>query len=325
MTGRLIIEPMGGLTNRLLALTSAMRLADVFNREFFVSWTPSPDCNIQICDLFENNFFNVSRSDTDPNASYVHIGFGSQGWNRDPILPFPTDDRDIWITTHGVITHEREVRDRRVFAPDDPVVFELWRYFKMLRIRKEITDRVNEVKLDRKRTVGLHIRRPMSANTAISPSAQQNENNAFRMISDDYYAGIVDSILEADSSISVLLCTNNSETESIFRQRFGMKIVVFEKLMIDDTTARESVIDAMIEVLLLAQTFGVIRQDRSNFAWFASLLSLAPNLIVRVLSPPDGPPDYLLVRYIDNARVEFLHQAEALQNLLNPRFNKLRH
>jgi hypothetical protein len=325
MAGRVIVEPLGGLTNKLLAVTSMMRLADVFNREFLICWNPLPDCNVQFRDLFDNDFTNISRADIDADARVISIGFGAQGWNRDPILPFPTDDRDLWVTTHGVITHAKEERAMPYFAPNSPVVFELWRYFKVLQIRKEITDRVAAMKLDRRRTVGLHIRRPQSVNAAIPLHVQQIDRSLFRMIPDDYYAGIVDLILEADPSVSVLLCTNSSETESAIRRRFGNKIIAIEKPTIDDTTAKESAIDAMIEMLLLSQTFGIVRHDPTNFAWFAGLINLLPNLIVRVVSPPDGPPDFVLVRYVDNGRIEFFHQADALPRLLEPRFNKLRY
>jgi hypothetical protein len=321
MANRLIVEPVGGLTNRLMALCSGLRLANVFNRNFALCWSPADECGAKFTDLFVNDFELVSPADHDPDFVSYHIGHGAAGWNQEPVIPPPDDDRDIWLRTHGVITYKGEVRDTSFF-PSGPVLFDLGRYVRALRIRDDIQEMAQAIRFRPNRTIGLHIRRPYHQHVAISSAAHANEQKVYNSISDEYYSHLIEQILTLDQSISFFLSTNSLQTEQALRNLCRAEIFTFAKTDADDTRLASSTRDALVDLLLLSNTFGIVRQVDSHFALFAGLATLCTNL---VLVCENSGPASVCIRYMENGVIEVDRTESALKKLILANFNFRRH
>jgi hypothetical protein len=321
MANRLIVEPVGGLTNRLMALCSGLRLANVFNRNFALCWSPADECGAKFTDLFVNDFELVSPADHDPDFVSYHIGHGAAGWNQEPVIPPPDDDRDIWLRTHGVITYKGEARDASFF-PSGPVLFDLGRYVRALRVRDDIREAAETIKFPSNRTLGLHIRRPYNQNVAISSAAHANEQKIYNSVSDEYYGRLMGKLFDLDPDISFFLSTNSAKTEQALRNLCSAEIFTYAKTGADDTRLASSARDALVDLLLLSNTFGIVRQVDSHFALFAGLATLCTNL---VLVRESGDLALVSIRFMENGLIEVDRTESAFRKLILKNYNFRRH
>lgn len=115
MVDNLIVECLGGLTNRLMALTSGLRLANYYGLGFKLSWESATECGAEFEELFDNKFDLVSPRERSQYSNGTRIGFGGAGWDNEPVLPKPPAGSDFWLTTHAIITHPNEGRNRSFF------------------------------------------------------------------------------------------------------------------------------------------------------------------------------------------------------------------
>lgn len=323
MVKSLIVECIGGLTNRLMALTSGLRLANHYHRRFVVAWEPATECGAHFSDLFENQFDVVSPQERVNHPGYFSIGFGATGWGSDPVLPRPEKGKDVWLTTHAVITHQDEPRNRDFF-PDTGVIFDIGRYCRVLRPSAAVQKMIDAIEFDPRNTVALHIRRPYSRAVKLDDGAHANEQRLYGSISDDYFSRVVDSVLKQDPKLSILLSTNSDETQSVLKSRFGDKMITYQKSSDAlDTSQANSARDALVDVLLMSKTAGIIRQADTHFGLYAALMNLTPNLVI--IRYEDHEPDLGFLRFCENQRVEFDRSERAVTRFCNRHINPLRY
>lgn len=324
MAGRLIAEPMGGLANRLMALVSVMRLATIFGREFYVVWRPTSDCCGAFESLFDSTIPTISEEQVDDNCEFIQIGHGAQGWNSPPWMAPPSDSRDIWIRTHGIITVEGEPRGT-FFQTEEQVAFELWKYLNLLRPHKNIQKAVDKLEVDGPNTFGLHVRRPYAATIQVGEAALANERRKFSLVSDEYYVELANRIIARDPTTKIFLACNDFESEEYLRNQLGSKAWAIKKSSVDNGNDERAVVEAFVDLLVLARLFGVVRFDGSHFAWMATLYRLIPNLIVR-RNTPDEPIDLLLMRFVSNSKTDYqmVTSDEHLDQFATRRSNILR-
>ena len=323
MGRKLIIEAIGGLTNRLMAVTSGLRLAMHYGLDFGLSWEPSSECNAEFHDLFENDFPIVKKTKRAVDSHIFVIGHGANGWIVDPVLRVPDDDRDIWLTTHAIIAHSNEPRDRN-FSPSQGIIFDIGRYVRALRVRPEILAAAEKFSLTANRTLGLHIRRPYSNNLSLEPWQLANERKVYGVLTDDFFVEIVKRTLSLDPTIDVLLCTNSESTEARLRESLGNKIISQPKTGADDPSLLSSPRGALIDLLLLSKTFGVIHQVHTHFSLFATLMTMAPNLVA-VPGPETSSADLVLIRWLENGHIDVERGPDAIPKLVLRRYNFYRY
>lgn len=323
MVKSLIVECIGGLTNRLMALTSGLRLANHYHRRFVAAWEPATECGAHFSDLFANQFDVISPRERVNHPGYFSIGFGANGWGSDPVLPRPEKGKDVWLTTHAVITHQDEPRNRDFF-PDTGVIFDIGRYCRVLRPSAAVQKMIDEIEFDPRNTVALHIRRPYSRAVKLDDGAHANEQRLYGSISDDYFCRVVDSVLKQDPRLSILLSTNSDETQSVLKSRFGEKMITYQKSSNAlDTSQADSARDALVDVLLMSKTAGIIRQVDTHFGLYAALMNLTPNLVI--IRYEDREPDLGFLRFGENQRVEFDRTDSAVARFCDRNVNMLRY
>lgn len=323
MVNSLIVECIGGLTNRLMALTSGLRLANYYGMKFVLAWEPATECGAHFSDLFSNEFPVVSPGERSKYPDYLGIGFGAAGWGSAPVLARPEAGNDVWLTTHAIITHADEQRNR-AFFPDTGVIFDIGRYCRVLRPSAAVERIVDGVEFDPKNTVTLHIRRPYSRAVKLDDGAHANEQRLYGSISDDYFSRIVDKVFAQDPSLSILLSTNSGETQAVLKSRFGEKMITYEKSSDAlDTSQVNSACDALVDVLLMSKTAGIVRQVDTHFGLYAALMNLTPNLVI--IRNEDREPDLGFLRFGENQQVEFDRSERAVQRFCDQNVNMLRY
>ncbi|CAN7612288.1 hypothetical protein LJR235_004531 [Pararhizobium sp. LjRoot235] len=323
MVDNLIVECLGGLTNRLMALTSGLRLANYYGLGFKLSWESATECGAEFEELFDNKFDLVSPRERSQYSNGTRIGFGGAGWDNEPVLPKPPAGSDFWLTTHAIITHPNEGRNRSFF-PDAGVIFDIGRYARILRPSKSVSDIADRVQFDPRNTVSLHIRRPYSREVKISDGAHANEQRLYGSISDDYFCSIIEKMIRQDDKINVLLCTNSDETQSFIKQRFGERIITYQKSSNAlDTSQASSARDALVDIVLMSRTSGMVRQADTHFGLYSSLTNLTPNLVI--IRNDEGDPDFAFLRYGENQQVEFDRSPQALVRFCDKNLNMLRY
>ena len=322
MKGRICVEPVGGLTNRLMALLSVQRIARYYERPFGVVWRPSSECNAPLENLVDSDMHHMDDSALGPDVDRRIIGFGGQGWTTSPIITRPPDpDRDILIKTHGVLAHEGEERNIH-FAPTGPIVFDLARYYRALRPAAQLLAAANAVEFERHRTISLHVRRPYSQSVSLADRMHDAEQQTYGRLPDDFYVALVNRLGELQPGLQFLLCTNSPSTEDYLKTHCKPKLLSRPKIAPDDTSLTSSAEEAMIDTLLLARTAGVIRHHMSNFALLSSLTLFQPNLLV--IPQGDGSTARVaLSEYRENSTISFDVDAGIFDRFVSSDYNIL--
>ena len=322
MAGMICVDPVGGLTNRLMAMLSVQRIARYYERPFGVVWRPSSECNARLETLISSDFRQMGEGDFQDNIDARTIGFGGQGWNVTPVIPRPSDPgRDILICTHGVLAHDAEERSL-LFAPSGQLLFDLARYYRALRPAPHLLAAANAVEFERHRTISVHVRRPYSQNVSLAEGLHDAEQRQYGRLPDQFYVDLINQLGTLRPGLQFLLCTNSPTTEEYLRSHCVPKLISRAKVAPDDTSLPSSAEEALIDTLLLSRTAGVIRHHQSNFALLSSLTLLQPNLLV-IPSPDGTTADLQLSEYRENGTVEQISNASILDRFVSPDHNIL--
>ncbi len=321
MAGRLIVEPVGGLTNRLMALLSVQRIALRYDLEFGVCWNVSSECGAGLGALFDTAFAEYTLDMVDADTDRRTIGFGGQGWATPPVVARPESSRDIWIKTHGVLAHDAETRDAG-FVPGGPIIFDLGRYYRALRPKAEIKAMADAIPFERHRTVGIHIRRPYSAAVELPPELHTAEQITYGRLPDAFYADIVNRLHALNPALDFLLCTNSKTTETYLQENCAARLISSPKITAENTALASSAHEALVDTLLLSRTCGIVRHHQSHFAFLSSLVNFQPTLIV----VPDGDGSQAgvnLHEYGDHGAIAGMGDSSVFDRFVLPRYNML--
>ncbi len=321
MAGRLIVEPVGGLTNRLMALLSVQRIAHRYDLEFGVCWNVASECGAAFPALFDTAIALHTPETADADLDQRTIGFGGQGWATPPSIARPDSSRDVWITTHGVLAHDGETRDSG-FVPGGPIIFDLGRYYRALRPTARMREAAEAVAFERHRTIGIHVRRPYSRAVALAPGLHDAEQRQYGLLPDGFYADLVNRLHALNPALQFLLCTNSATTEQYLRAHCSARLISSPKVAADDTSLASSAMEAMVDTLLLSRTAGIVRHHQSHFAFLSSLSNFQPSLLV----VPDGDGTHAAVRlneFGDHGAITSLGDEGILERFVLPRHNML--
>jgi len=285
----LISKPMWGLANRLLALTSAMRLAERRQRPFYLAWEPSVQCMAEFRDLFSAPLPRVRIEGTPRNVLFLDSTGSLPNATRiaNVIEPRLLDHDQIVMQSHSmVVTSDERFTSRNPFY--NGFALEMRRHFEALGLNRTVAGILDGFSaIDFSTVVGVHIRRP--------PPESNPSEEAFAIPSDAVYERLMSFLLSINPDLRFYLSTNGPRTEEYFLQRFGDRILRYPKRSIDHQREATAVQDALIDMTLLSRTRAVLRYEPSTFAYFASLIGHNAQLIIG--TGPD--PEALPVRFTD--------------------------
>lgn len=268
MPEKIVIEPYGGLANRMRAVDSAKNLADSFNLTLNVNWELSPELNCSFFSLFEpipsihihEYSFNPLERKT---RNVISKSFRKLGLN----LPRGFDK---YLLDEEILELGRtnaDIKDvvepfKRIYIRTTHQYYKKTGSMEMYRPVSPLTMRINDITIHfDSGTVGLHIRRTDNA-ASIKHSPLE---------------GFIDAInaeIANNKAATFFLATDSTETETILKSAFGDRILTRQRKL--DRDSNEGIQDALIDLYCLARTKKIIGSYYSSFSEIAAQLSQIP-------------------------------------------------
>jgi hypothetical protein len=262
----LIVKPMSGLGNRLRALLSANRLARLMGRQLGVIWTlDNYHCYCAFNALFQNDFFFTSSHFLTQRA------VKSYRIEKKPTRIADSNDEVIFVEAENFIWSEQD--QGIVFGQFPPskvqnqqLAAELLTEFEALKPVECIVNAVNSFVEENFQhgSIGVHIRREDNywSNTYCPDVLFFNKLHEVTLS----YGG------------KIFLATDSTETEQRFREYYGQRIVTYPVRSLARGSSPESIIDALIIMLIMARTKILLRSCSSSYSQCASWFGKVPTI-----------------------------------------------
>ena len=261
---KFIVDARYGFGNRLIAMASGMRVAALYGRQFCLHWGPD-DSGWQTHTyerFFEADFPVLADKALAEEAAVLH---NAPERLFECNVADPGPDRDIWVSTYGVVAGEGEEVDHK-FQPTNHLAPGMSHHLNQIRLKPEIMDLVDQHDtLEPGRTVGFHVRAGMGYHEAEKP---------------EYFAFVAHSIVSALPSVKIFLATIDPLIEEGFRGALGDRLITYPKTNVTDDV--EGSIDALVEMELLSRCSVIVKNQPTSFSYVSALRTLIPFV---VLSP----------------------------------------
>lgn len=283
---KMIVKPLAGLGNRLIALASAKRIADYVGVPLEVHWINNKHCMCEYYDLFsaEDSGIGIADSNEVENVeNRLYMRKLSETEKSCGLRANPPIVGDAWLARDGRLMVESTkilsmAQDRRRKERDHPYehwLAEIHSVISGFPVRQSIQGVVTEAQTrDRRIVASCHIRRP-------APKGYFGAEEKFGRIGLEAYWRVIDEVLSRSSRSSVVLVASNDPEaiESTF-QTFGDRIWFLDNLNYDRAGGGDAVADAFADMLALSLGDVIIRDSASSFGYVASLFGKKPQLLL---------------------------------------------
>lgn len=247
----IIVQPMGGLCNRMRTIVSAAELAEMMNRKVVVVWTSDVSLNASFDSLFEHLPFRV-----------IDVKLGSVGqrfiWHICKLLGYHFYD-DSWIYANArEKPFERWLPQMKMTAPYIHCSCDIIKNhgdYGMFAISKVLQKYV--MRKDGEEMIGIHIRR-----------ADNEMSIRYSPIS--LFVEKIKEELCKDSQVKFYLATDDPNEEEILCKMFPNNIVVYKKQSLDRNNPL-AIKDAVIDLANLASCRKIYGSYWSSFSDVAAL------------------------------------------------------
>ena len=250
----IIVHPLGGLCNRMRVIVGAISLAQKTGGQLTIIWTQDTTLNAKFSDLFEN-------------IPYKVIECQLSAWKYKALYHWYKDVRsykmldDQWVSEQargkGYDIWKDKVEGRNLFLQTNLDIL-LDGDYSIFKAKESVVRELNNVVCD-KNTIGLHIRRTDNANAVkYSPTSLFFEK--------------VEEELKANPKMKFYLATDAPQEESAFVERFGSKILIYDKHSLDRNNPL-AIKDALIDLYNLSHCRKIFGSYWSSFSDTAALWS----------------------------------------------------
>lgn len=277
----LVIEPIGGLCNRLLALAFAHRLAERSRRRLIVAWgnhhpSQPSQSNCALDDLFAHDLTVATAFDADARASLVWLASYPrhtpwEGLARAQAIAFDPDH--VELDAHDAVPTVAITARTPLFAHGDRPDLAVQAAAQVLLRLRPVPAIESAVQAFRRAhfqgpMLGLHVRRgdhgALLARIGVEQPAEE-----------DYWA-YAQACLAARADLRVFCATDDAGVKQRFHERFGMRGCSHPAASLDRAT-RDGVSAALIDLLLLSHAAFLGGTPHSTF----TLTAAFRNLMVR--------------------------------------------
>jgi len=255
---KLIVIPKGGLCNRLLAVASAARLAEKFDRKLSVRWVGDAKCG---CELYQLFYSSVDRADPldirNASLSYVHNftppekrGIAASG-----------NAEIVTVESYTLFYDDSEWEDMAEGSKASrPVAFSALKpYMGMFTPLSEIEAKIKKVASRfSSRTVGVHVRR--------GDHLKARQVSTIQKFIEEMKIKV-----EKDPETDFFVCTDDIDSEKTLRRVFPGKVLSFQKSTLARNNAR-GIQEAVVDLWSLAETREILGSFGSTFSLVASLI-----------------------------------------------------
>lgn len=265
----MILEPTGGLANRLIAVLSVMRICEYYGWSLALRWTKSRSLNCDWHDLFSTKSLplvsTVPMSATQisrdagrlndraaPESAVLDLSTfeGELSLSTNCFLRLPSDDLTAGCLTHG------------------PAVAELAFLFSRLELSHEVAARLTQARESfgsLERTTGLHVRRGVGDSSGAI--------DYFARVSNENYLSVLESISLVEP---ILLCTDSAVDRDFFKSAFPKRLRTLDPRSLAKDSDYRAIQDALVDLILLSECDRVVGIRGSSFSLLASQLGLVP-------------------------------------------------
>ncbi|MBQ7192184.1 MAG: hypothetical protein IJS00_04855 [Paludibacteraceae bacterium] len=268
-----VVQPLGGLANRMRVVAKCDEVAKAAGVEMQVCWVKDGGLNANYGDLFEKPLFALSDAGAPREVCYC-----SRRWyRRMPMLkyklangfdkmlcaPFADamldgDEEHPEVFCHKLVQWLKE--GKRIFLSTGSflgVPRNLSMFVPQLSITQHIEQFVKQHPFSNEHTYGVHIRR--TDNTwAIDASPLA------------LFEKRIESVLNTDGDANFYLATDDKDTISTLKERFGEHILVRDKDF--RRSSCEGIKDAVVDMWLLSKTKEIFGSFYSSFSEMASYI-----------------------------------------------------
>lgn len=256
----IIIQPVGGLCNRLRAIASAMSLATYLNQELRVSWHINSDVNTSFSNFFSMNQDSLANSND--NLEPIKFDFIITDGTLKEILStgYFEVNQEIsmqYFNKHLLLNRNIFISSCRKFFPYPNTI---WPFFTPTR---KIEDAVESwLTQHQSQTIGIHIRR--TDNTA---AIQHSPLHLF--------IREIEALLKTDSNTTFFLATDSPEVQKELISLFGTAVIkTYSETKNRLTTT--GLQQALVDLFLLSKTRCIIGSYYSTFSLTASEIGNIP-------------------------------------------------
>jgi hypothetical protein len=278
----LIINPVGGLANRMRALTSGLALAKELGVESHIIWLRNWELNARFDDLFEMsdefknvNFVYPSKLKYELTYSYPrkrslyvsklyhqrYFGLSFFGTQNTYMSIFKNESPAV-VKNMFEQSISQSDKDCFLMGCSDMYPYQNSYYRSLFIPKSSLKDRINLICEELgSNSVGLHIRRTDNAKSiANSP--------------DQLFYDAIDTILGQNPQTKFYLATDSQATKSQFAKRYGDRIVYNPREACRGTV--EGVQDAVVELFTLSSTCRILGSYYSSYSEAAAKLGDIP-------------------------------------------------
>lgn len=260
MVKMLIIEPVGGLCNRMYAIHSAANLARTFNCPLTLVWEESSELGARFDQLFK------------PSAAFLRTYEFCK--NRDSLAQYlrrkiilslfltrlspKFQPLQIKNMVEDGFDFESLVHRKRFHIKTWPLFFGSQLDFFPFEPLPDLQQKISEITRTFSKTVGIHIRR--------------SDHKLSRQFSPTHlFLDAMKEELQREPATNFFLSTDDTEEERLLIERFGERVRIYRKRS-HARNELEAMQDAVIDLFCLAATERIIGSYESTFTDVASRL-----------------------------------------------------
>lgn len=249
---KILVQPLGGLCNRMRAIAGAASLAEKLNRNLLIIWTCDTTLNAKFSDLFEGIPYRLVEYPL--NSIKYKILYH---WYKDVRHCSILDDQWISANARGkeYNTWKELVENKNLFLQTNlDILFD--GDYSIFEAKRSVIEELNNVSCD-ENTVGLHIRRTDNA-------------NAIKYSPTELFFSKVEEELCSNPETKFYLATDDPQEEKLFIERYGHRIVVYQKNSLDRNNPL-AIKDALVDLYNLSRCRKIYGSYWSSFSDTAAL------------------------------------------------------
>lgn len=276
MSGKIILQPMGGLANRMRVVSVLYELCQNAGADFEVLWTNNRDLGA----AWENLFMSPQFTVIDVSGSYIHAHRSKKWYRRLPHQLWMFVHDYTWMSYEDVYAltkidtvensaliradwYQRLINGEKIFITTGDnlgPVNNLSMFSPIKEISEEVIANIDKLFNGHKAIYGLHIRR--------TDNIWSIEDSPLCL-----FEKKITEILTQQSDSAFFLASDDSGTISYLKDKFGDKIIIRDRELSRSTVSGMQ--DALIDMLLLGKTNKIFGSYFSSFsemaAWFGGV------------------------------------------------------
>ena len=288
----------------MLAVLSAIRLAERFDRELVLIWQKSSACSCSWPTLFATEFEHADfKKLSIPPERRVKIDASDVlHRGRSPYLDLGAIDGDVFVSSNCIFTFPADPLRGEGFWVYEPILAELSSCFQKLKLNPYVADELEKIQTQvaGRKTLGIHIRRGTMDN--------EGHQAVFGRITDEAYVKLARKLVEKEGFECLFVASDSSESDARIAADTGEQVVRHPKRSYAKDSEEEAIQDALVDFMGLAHANHILGNNRSTFCYLASIFRLIP--YTAILEPKPLQIPFTTHYYLANDG-SFAHRAEA--------------